>query len=192
MKPRTIITALFLTHGVLSAFGETDTARDLKQLQEQRDKAVAAATEPITRRYAVSLEVLLRRAMQANDLDTANAARGELQKLGITASSTGSGAGTALGATDEAKRNALRTLLRDSKWKIPSNGGSIRLHADGTTTASWHGRTGKWKVTGLNTVEASFTNSGSEQKGKIDDAATTISFGEPTDPNPTIAKRVQP
>lgn len=46
-------------------------AHDLTQLTEQRDKAIDDAVEPINRRYRTSLEQLLRKATQGNDLKTA-------------------------------------------------------------------------------------------------------------------------
>src|SRR5688572_1526977 len=86
MKPPIIATALFVTLLLASASGQTDTAREYKQLREQRDKAIAAATEPINRRYSASLELLLRRAMQAHDLETAVKIKEELPTLGVTSS----------------------------------------------------------------------------------------------------------
>jgi hypothetical protein len=191
MKSTIIATASFAILLLASAAGQTDTARELKQLQDQRDKAISTAAEPINRRYAASLEQLLRRAIQTSDLDTANKIRAELQKLGVTASAVGAGSGSVLGQTDEAKRNALRTHLRDSKWKL-SGGKSFELRADGSTTASWHGRKGSWKVTGPNTAEISITNSGAQRKVTFDDDATTATFGNEGDVDREVATRIPP
>ena len=49
--------------------GEFD--RQLAELSAQRDKAIADASQPILVRYRTALEVLLKKAMQANDLDAA-------------------------------------------------------------------------------------------------------------------------
>ena len=44
---------------------------DLRQLQQQRDKAIVAAIEGVNRRYEPSFDALMRKATTANDLDTA-------------------------------------------------------------------------------------------------------------------------
>ena len=46
-------------------------------------KALAAAAEPVNRKYQSALQSLLRRATQANDLPTANRVNDELKKLGV-------------------------------------------------------------------------------------------------------------
>lgn len=48
---------------------DSPVEQELKVLQEQREKAVAAALDPIERRYQESLEQMLRRALQAKDLE---------------------------------------------------------------------------------------------------------------------------
>ena len=66
------IVSLLLTATIIATLhAETPSEREFKQLRDQRDKAVAAAIEPINRRYQSSLDQLLRRATQANDLETA-------------------------------------------------------------------------------------------------------------------------
>lgn len=71
------LAALLLT----SAVGQTDAARELKQLQDQREKSLTAAAEPINRRYQAALEQLQRRATQTNDLDVAVTIKEELRLL---------------------------------------------------------------------------------------------------------------
>ena len=63
---------------------ETPAERELKLLQDQRDKAIAIASEPINRKYQAALEQLLRRATQSNDLETALKIK---QELGTPATS---------------------------------------------------------------------------------------------------------
>lgn len=58
--------------------------REFNQLNDERDKAIAAATDPIERKYLTSLEQLLRRATQANDLQTALKAREAMALSPIT------------------------------------------------------------------------------------------------------------
>jgi hypothetical protein len=61
-----------------SLFAVPPLEQELAQLREQRDKAIAAAAEPINRRYQASLEQLLRRATQTSDLATANKIKAEM------------------------------------------------------------------------------------------------------------------
>ena len=72
MKVRTLIVTFGIVCVGSQLFG-ADSAfeRDVKQLSKQRDKEIEAAVEPINRRYQAALEQLLRRATQANDLDSA-------------------------------------------------------------------------------------------------------------------------
>lgn len=60
---------------------EPQYERDLKTLIEQRDKAVAAAVEPINRRYQTALEQLLRKATQANELEAALKIKAKLDSV---------------------------------------------------------------------------------------------------------------
>lgn len=190
MKHIVLSTGIFYGLLLLPAVAQTDTARELKQLQDEHDKAVSTAVAPIHHRYTDALETLLRRATQMNDADTANHVRAELQKYGVTASSTGAGPSSPLGQTDEVKRNTLRTHLRDSKWKLGNGGKSFELHADGSTSASWHGKKGYWKVTGPATAEIVITNSGAPKKITFDDEATTGTIDGDT--GPETAKRILP
>ncbi len=85
MQYRLIIAVLLAA--VSAAFAQTQLGRDFVQLQEQQAKAVAAALEPVNRRYQAALEALLRRATQAGDLQTANLVNDELKKLGVAPAS---------------------------------------------------------------------------------------------------------
>lgn len=95
---RHVALCAIFTGSAMAAFAESPFERDLKQLQEQRDKALAAvvtpldrqyqmlyeqlqrlkaerdkasavAKEPVIRSYQAGLEQLLRRATSVNDLD---------------------------------------------------------------------------------------------------------------------------
>lgn len=68
----------FIVLGTRSLFAASPLERELAQLREERDKAIAAATDPINRRYQASLEQLLHRATQTNDLDTTNKIKAEM------------------------------------------------------------------------------------------------------------------
>jgi hypothetical protein len=87
---------------------ETDVGREMNQLQDQHTKAVATAIEPLKRRYQTSLEQLLKRATQANDLDTALRIREQLTALGAAAVSSP--------AKPRYTRETLSQLLTTSEW----------------------------------------------------------------------------
>lgn len=64
---------------------ETANERDFKQLRANRDKAAAAALEPINERYKEELDKLLKRATQDADLELANTIQKELEAVGGSA-----------------------------------------------------------------------------------------------------------
>lgn len=72
MKSSVSIHAIFLCVLAVPAYCEAPYERDLKQLVEQRDRALAAASAPILERFKIEAEQLLRKATQGGDLDTAN------------------------------------------------------------------------------------------------------------------------
>jgi hypothetical protein len=49
----------------------SDADREFQRLTLDRERALSAAVDPINRRYKAALEALMRRATQANDLETA-------------------------------------------------------------------------------------------------------------------------
>ncbi len=77
-----IIVATALSPSSLIAASQFET--ELAQLRNQREKAIAAANEPINRRYRELLEQLLKRATQANDLDAAIKIRDALSRAPAT------------------------------------------------------------------------------------------------------------
>lgn len=127
-----------------SAFAESQFDRDLKQLQDQHDKAVAAATEPLHRRYKEGLDKLLRYATQANDLDAAVKIKAEMVKLGFAATAE---------AGAPAIPNFTEKLLKQA-WTWTSHpGGRDRLEfgRDGSVTHNgWKDAT--WVIKKPNTV----------------------------------------
>ena len=83
---RSVLLALVSFTGLAPAAITADRAplrRELEELKKDQEKAVAAALNPVNRRYQASLEALLRQAMEANDLHTANLVNAELKKLGV-------------------------------------------------------------------------------------------------------------
>ncbi|WP_193210609.1 lectin-like protein [Luteolibacter marinus] len=71
-----VCVALTVLPAALMAQSQID--RDLAKLKEQRDKAVAAAIEPIERKYFERLDQLLKRAIQANDISSIEKIRAQL------------------------------------------------------------------------------------------------------------------
>lgn len=114
-----IINCLFLLgYAILSTsplLAETDIGREMNQLQDQHTKAVAAATEPLKRRYQTSLEQLLKRATQANDLDTALKIREQLTALGAASVSSAE--------KPRYTRETLPQLLTTSEWSWSTKAG---------------------------------------------------------------------
>jgi hypothetical protein len=106
--------------------------KERQQLRAQRDQAVKVTTEPIDRRYQASLEQLLRKAMQGNDLDAAVKIKQDL-------------AAVKAGRPEE-------TLDKDllGKWRVRNtqNGWTDEwvIRADGTISAT--NETHHWTIEG--------------------------------------------
>ncbi len=116
----TVVLALFATP-ILAA--ESAFERDLKQLTEQREKALAAAVDPINRRYQTSLEQLLQRATQAKDLDAAVKIRETLAN----------GSGSAVpgdNSKPKLSKAALERQLNKTAWRETANGWVSDLRFD--------------------------------------------------------------
>lgn len=65
------VSACLLVLPFTASLGATSVEEELKQLQQQREKAVAAAVDPVDRKYQEALEQMLRRALQAKDVEGA-------------------------------------------------------------------------------------------------------------------------
>lgn len=65
------VSACLLALPFTESLAATSVEEELKQLQQQREKALAAATDPIDRKYQEALEQMLRRALQAKDVEGA-------------------------------------------------------------------------------------------------------------------------
>ena len=126
MKHSIILTVLLTA--TTSAFAQSQFGRELTQLQEQQAKAVAAALEPVNRRYQTALETLLRHATQANDLQTANLVSEELKKLGVPT-------GGALAEKSTTAADSFEKRLIGTKW----------FYFDAETITFLDGGKAKWK-----------------------------------------------
>ena len=128
-----VLMALFTT----AVRAESSYERELQQLTEQRDKAIAAAVDPINRRYQTSLEQLLKRATQGNDLVTAVKIKAQIEKIHSAAP-----------PDSEAQ---FRSALMRSKWSW--RGIDILTFTDsGEANLSKANSTSKYKITGQRTV----------------------------------------
>ena len=111
--------AIIVFASCLSALqAETPVEREFMQLREQRDKALAVAADPINRRYRISLEQLLRKATQGNDLETALKIKQEMGGApgGIVAATTQTS-----GAATQTKKQ-LEAAITGSRWTMTLNG----------------------------------------------------------------------
>jgi hypothetical protein len=139
MKTPQMMSALILLSLAGPILAESDAWRELKQLHEQREKAVAAAVEPINRRYQTALEQLLRRAMQSGDLETAVSIKNELSVLGATGGDEG--------------KTAFELALTSNAWTwtIPGGRSVLRFKPDGNVVGDWSFKA-RWAITGSRTV----------------------------------------
>lgn len=109
--PRLLILASLVCALAPAAFGESPYERELKDLIEQRDVALKAATAPVNARFKAAAEQLLRRATQNNDLEAANKINAA---LGLLASAT-----TATSPVGGLKD--LRRQLAGTTWILLAN-----------------------------------------------------------------------
>ena len=137
MKYCPILAIVILTVTAPFLFADSQFGTELKQLQDQREKALAAATEPVNRRHQAALESLLRRATQANDLDAALKIKEELQKLGSAAPPPGSVSGVTV--------ESLTNRLIGTKWTYFDKE-TLTLLADGKAQWSSGRDPWPWKV----------------------------------------------
>ncbi len=159
MRPQTLIAILVSLLGLqFSTRAETPFERDFMQLREQRDRALATASEPINRRYKESLDQLLRRATQANDLDTALKIRTELGVITVAPPATppppppakdkDAQPPQAVALTD------LKLQLAGTKWKQVPSGTDLQFRDN---TAVFRGnQAGTYKIQSKEKVSLTF------------------------------------
>lgn len=155
-----IFTAMLITVSSLPALrAESPYDREFTQLRDQRARAVAAAVEPINRKYQAALDQLLRRATQGNDLETALKIKKE---MGTQTASIASPAPTTPESTEEVKGD-IGADIQQSVWIGNSNrvvgmkllfqaNGTIRLYHDPKKypdSGFWTSWTWKFSGTGL-------------------------------------------
>lgn len=140
MKPSSILPFILAALiAVPPALAESTYEREMKQLRDQRDKAVADATKALNARYQQSLDLVYRRALQAKD-PTADGIKTELETLGpLRPAAAAPGVAPSPPTLDE-----LRKRMGGTNWK-GDDGGSMTFAADKFVTTSW-GTRGEWKI----------------------------------------------
>ena len=114
-----ITATLLIFAAIFHLHAESPFAREFQQLRDQRDKAAAAAIEPINRKYQASLEQLLRRATQGSDLETALHIKEALgSQPAVTAPSPTSTSG------HKPTKRQIEKLLTEGKWVLLENADS--------------------------------------------------------------------
>lgn len=124
-------------------WAETSFERELAQLKDQHEKAIAAAVEPINRRHQSSLEQLLRRATQANDLAAANKIKAEIDgsadvavSSGETVTSPNAVRKALVGAWNwESKKvKSWGTFMPDGHFNMDTSSYLVKIGSKGTVT----------------------------------------------------------
>ena len=98
---------------LLTALGRAQTQfeGELVKLKHEHDKALAAATAPIDKKYLAALEDLLRRATKTNDLDAALKIRSALEAFNSERSA-------AIDPSQIKTKHALGKALLGTKWSF--------------------------------------------------------------------------
>ena len=154
MKYRsTVAITLALIGTALPLMAQSKFDRDLALLQEQQTKALAAATEPVNRRYQTALQSLLRSATQAKDLEAVNKINDELAKLGVSSPAAAETSGV---TTDSVTKRLIGT-----KWYWFDRE-TITFLADGKAQWKESPVLWPWKVTsaGRRVIEGENKNNG--------------------------------
>jgi hypothetical protein len=133
-----LIVVFTLACAVRSALAESEVEKELGKLRDNRHKALASVSEPIERVYTLALEELLRRAMQANDLEGAVKIRAELKGRGVN--SAASLAGEAPAVVKAGKISAETLTKTPWAFAVPS----IKFNDVWTFNPdkTWQGKTG--------------------------------------------------
>jgi hypothetical protein len=83
MKTITLLASVTLLATSLFA-AESEFKAEFSRLQEAQQRAIQTAVAPLNRKYAETLQALMRRAAAASDFETAATIKAELEKLGIS------------------------------------------------------------------------------------------------------------
>lgn len=193
MKPHFTLVGIILLSMVASPVNAGLAASletEFLLLREKRDKALATVAVPINDGYRVSLEKLLKRAITEKDKDTAAKIQFELQTIGAVGTSSTLPA-QELALTPE--MTALKQKLADTKWRIDKDK-TFMLFADGSSTANWTPRKGRWKVIDDKTVELDVGNIQRQEKVSVSQGVTLMTWldREEDQAHSKVAKKIVP
>lgn len=132
-----------------TASGQSPFERDLKKLTEDRDKALAAASDPIQFKYKTLLEQLMQRATRNEDLNAAVKIKEAIAKIPASA---------LIGKPHPTTAEELKDFLHGTTWNVSNNSPSeavvytLTFNKNGTFKHS-DGRTGRFEVSGPKTFK---------------------------------------
>jgi hypothetical protein len=139
---------------VTTSFADNSYRNEFKELQEKHEKDLAAAVEPINRRYQGELQQFLKKATQAGDLETALKVKEALQ-IPAPAEKVSVGAGEPVPSDLEA-RVLGDWILENAQGKVlypvqieRQEAGVVRLTRSGGSMAFF----GIYKLEGNNLVK---------------------------------------
>ncbi|RYD34752.1 MAG: hypothetical protein EOP87_08620 [Verrucomicrobiaceae bacterium] len=150
---------LFLTSiGAGAVLAQSQFQSELEQLTAQRDKALATAADPIDRKYREALEALLKKAMQASELDGALKIREALEAAGPSAAGNGDPFG-----------DDIAPMIEGTKWLWPiefaaNTPESIRwisFEPDKVVRHGWYPQSATWRLVKPGVIE--LTQHGKEE-----------------------------
>ena len=81
----------------------------------------------------------------------------------------------------------MSAKLAETKWRVGTGDKVLTLHRGGTSSISWAGRKGSWKVTGPNEISWDIWNTPTKEKVFINNEATQIKY-----PDGTMMVRINP
>jgi hypothetical protein len=136
------IACLFLSLLSTPLLAESPYERELKQLTEQRDRALASAAQPINRNYKTSLEQLLLRATQNKDLEANTKIVEALKSIGAAADVPATPASSPFPLTQR-----IENLLTSKVWL---HGGQwhYKFTKDGRVFLEEQKRRGRFQIDG--------------------------------------------
>jgi hypothetical protein len=135
------------------ALAQSQFEKELALLTAQRDKAIEAAAAPIEKKYQEALEVMLKKAMQASDLDGALKIREALGQV----------------ASDDPFRDDIESRIEGTRWLWPikfaaNTAESIRwisFEKNNVVKHGWYGLSASWRPLKPNSIELT-------QEGTVD------------------------
>lgn len=142
---------------------------EYERLLKEYETAAKQALDPVQRRHATALQLLIRKATQAGDLETAVKAKEALDQIVPPPVSRNA-------TTGASKRAALTASLTASKWSVFDTPTQQRIdiqsfNPDGTCAGRFNG---KWEISSGDTIRIYANNQ--TYSGTVNEAGTQIDF----------------